>query len=49
LNLEAKGMCNEVWSGLSWIAQWSQQRVVNGVVVCRLVWKLAVDITNIVT
>jgi len=40
---------NEVWSGLSWILQWSQQRFINGVVLCQLVWKLAVDITSIVT
>ena len=29
--------------------RWSQQRFVNGVVVCQLVWKLAVDISNIVS
>jgi len=48
-NLVARGLWNEVWSGLSWTTQWLQQRFVNDVVVCQLVCKLAVHITNIVT
>ena len=33
----------------SWVMRWSQQRFVNGVVVCQLVRKLAMDNSNIVS
>ena len=40
---------NAVLSGPTWITQSSQQRfVVSGVVVCQLMYRLAVDILNII-
>ena len=44
---ELKHRLHAEWSNL--VMRWSQQRFVNGAVVCQLVRKLTVDISNIVS
>ena len=39
--------CCVEWSTPTWIAQSSQQQFVGGVIICQLVYRLAVDILNI--